>query len=80
MIGLDFVKHVDKDWKKHITFVDGSPYCDDYCPLSGTKCRQDDCSFWNNLSDVCGYVRREETLMLESEMNIRKNINAELIL
>ena len=72
MIGLDFVKHVDKDWKKHITFADGSPYYDDYCPLSGTKCRQGDCSFWDNLSDACGYMRREETFMQKSDMNLEQ--------
>ncbi|RLF39044.1 MAG: hypothetical protein DRN12_07505 [Thermoplasmata archaeon] len=56
MIGLDFVKHVDKDWKKHITYADGTPYSDDYCPLSGGKCRQDDCVFWDDGIKTCGYL------------------------
>ena len=56
MIGLDFVKKVDKNWRKHITFADGSPYYDDYCPLSGAKCRRMDCSFWNNTLNGCGYI------------------------
>ena len=64
MIGLDFVKNVDKDWKKHVTFADGSPYYDDYCPLSGSKCRREDCSFWNEISDECGYLCRIVPLFL----------------
>lgn len=56
MIGLDFVKHVDKDWKKHITYADGTPYSEDYCPLSSGKCRQDDCVFWDDSIKACGYL------------------------
>ena len=55
MIGLDFVKSVDIEWKKHIKYVDGSKYNDNYCPLSQTKCRFEDCSFWNHESNFCGY-------------------------
>ena len=47
---------MDKDWRKHVTFADGSPYYDDFCPLSGAKCRRDDCSFWNKKNQGCGYV------------------------
>jgi len=25
-IGLDFVKQVDKNWKDHVTYIDGKPY------------------------------------------------------
>ncbi len=56
MIGLDFVKHVDKDWKKHITYADGTPYSEDYCPLSSGKCRRDDCVFWDDSIQACGYL------------------------
>jgi len=56
MIGLDFVKRVDKDWKKHITFADGKAYFDDFCPLSSSRCRQEDCLFWNKLYNICGYI------------------------
>ena len=56
MIGLDFVKSVDKNWRNHVTFADGSQYYDNFCPLSGAKCRKNDCSFWNNTSKGCGYV------------------------
>ena len=56
MIGIDFVKNVDKDWRKHVTFADGSPYYDDFCPLSGAKCRRDDCAFWNKKRKLCGYI------------------------
>ena len=56
MIGLDFVKNIDADWKKHITNSDGSPYLDDYCPISGNKCRKEDCSFWNDIFNECGYT------------------------
>ena len=56
MISLDFVKSVDKNWRNHVTFADGSPYYDDFCPLSGAKCRKEDCSFWNYRSKGCGYV------------------------
>ena len=34
MIGLEFVKTVDKEWKNSIKFADGSPYYNYYCPLS----------------------------------------------
>ena len=47
MIGLEFVKSVDKEWKSSIKFADGSPYYNDYCPLSGVRCKKDDCSFWD---------------------------------
>jgi len=73
MIGLDFVKHVDKDWKKHITFADGSPYFDDYCPLIGSKCRREDCSFWNALSGSCGYMRSEPESAIRTEIDFEKN-------
>ena len=63
MIGLDFVKHIDKDWKKHVTYVDGTPYSEDYCPLSGGKCRQEDCVFWDDTLNSCGYLyQRESTI------------------
>ena len=73
MIGLDFVKNVDKDWKKHVTFADGSPYFDDYCPLSGVKCHREDCSFWNDVSDSCGYVRNEPEFTIKTKMNSEKD-------
>lgn len=57
MIGLDFVKTVDKDWKKHIKLSDGRPYCEDYCPLSGASCRKEDCSFWTKSLKECGYLQ-----------------------
>jgi len=51
MIGLDFVKNVDKDWKK------------------GAKCRQEDCSFWNDASDACAYVRNEPVPTMKTKMD-----------
>ena len=57
VIGLDFVKTVDKEWKSSIKFADGSAYYDDYCPLSGTRCRRDDCSFWDISTDICRYIK-----------------------
>ncbi|MCJ2513774.1 MAG: hypothetical protein LN408_04970 [Candidatus Thermoplasmatota archaeon] len=57
MIGLEFVKTVDKEWKNSIKFADGSPYYNDYCPLSGARCKKDDCSFWDLSSDICGYLK-----------------------
>ena len=69
MIGLDFVKHVDKDWRKHVTFADGSAYCDDFCPLSGAKCRQEDCSFWNQTSDICGYMKSEPSSTIRTKID-----------
>ncbi len=61
MIGLDFVKHVDKDWRKHVTYIDGTPYTDNYCPLSGGRCRGEDCMFWNDDTHVCGYLTHKTT-------------------
>ena len=61
MIGLDFVKHVDKDWKKHLTYIDGSSYYDDYCPLGKCKCRREDCTFWNSDEENCRYYIKTET-------------------
>lgn len=69
MIGLDFVKNVDKDWKKHVTFADGSPYFDDYCPLTGAKCRREDCSFWNDAAGTCAYVRNEPVPTMKTKMD-----------
>ena len=57
MIGLEFVKSVDKEWKNNIKFADGSPYNDEYCPLSGVRCKRDDCSFWDISSDICKYIK-----------------------
>ena len=57
MIGLDFVKSVDKGWRKHITFADGSPYYDDFCPLSNARCRREDCLFWGKKSKGCIYIK-----------------------
>jgi hypothetical protein len=57
MIGLEFVKSVDKEWKNSIKFADGSPYYDDYCPLSGARCKRDDCSFWDTPSNLCKYLK-----------------------
>jgi hypothetical protein len=65
LIGLEFVKNVDSDWKKHIKFSDGSPYYDDFCPLSGSRCRQTDCSFWNIDHDVCGYAKTQNHSILK---------------
>ncbi|HDM67086.1 MAG TPA: hypothetical protein ENG62_01710 [Thermoplasmatales archaeon] len=61
MIGLDFVKHVDKDWRKHVTYIDGTPYNDNYCPLSGGRCRGEDCMFWNDDAHVCGYLSHKNS-------------------
>jgi hypothetical protein len=52
------VKSIDKDWKKHIKNADGSRYCDNYCPLSGSYCRKEDCSFWIKNIDKCGYIQK----------------------
>ena len=76
MIGLEFVKNVDGDWKKRITFADGSPYYEDFCPLSRTKCRHEDCSFWNYISNDCGYLSgRSDSIdisLLEKDSNINE--------
>ena len=61
MIGLDFVKHVDKDWKKHIAFADERAYLDDFYPLSSARCRQEDCLFWNQLSNICEYINNNNS-------------------
>lgn len=66
MIGLDFVKHVDKDWRKHVTYADGSPYIDDYCPLIGDKCRQSDCVFWDETTEFCGYLTKKDVFQMPS--------------
>ena len=60
MIGLDFVKHVDKDWRKHLTYIDGSSYYEDYCPLGNCKCRREDCTFWNHVSENCRYIIKSD--------------------
>ena len=65
MIGLDFVKNIDSNWKKHIKFADGSAYYDDYCPLSGSRCKHDDCSFWNKKTDICGYIKNDLNSMMK---------------
>jgi len=73
MIGLDFVKHEDKNWKKHITFEDGSPYYNDYCSLSGAKCHREDCSFLNDLSDGCGYMKSELESAIRTKVDFEKD-------
>jgi len=35
MIGLDFVKKMDKDWEKNISRVYVRQYNEDYCPNCG---------------------------------------------
>ena len=55
MIGLEFVKKVDKNWKDHVTFADGSRYHNDYCPLNGNRCRREECSLWNIDHNFCGF-------------------------
>ena len=55
MIGLEFVKKIDKNWKDHVTFADGSRYHNDYCPLNGNRCRREECSLWNYENNFCGF-------------------------
>ena len=55
MIGLEFVKSVDKNWKERITFADGRRYHDDFCPLNGQRCRRKECSLWNKDHNLCGF-------------------------
>jgi hypothetical protein len=73
MIGLDFVKRVDKDWKKHITFADGRAYCDDFCPVSRARCRQEDCLFWDQASDICKYIQNQSNSSITTKINIEKD-------
>jgi hypothetical protein len=35
MIGLDFVKKIDKDWKKNIKFTNIKEYKKENCPFCG---------------------------------------------
>ena len=78
MIGLDFVKKIDKEWKTHITFADGTPYYDNYCPLSGAKCRLEDCSFWNKNLGMCGYITNEDNNKNKEIIRLEKMLDSEL--
>ena len=70
MIGLEFVKSVDKNWKKHITYADGRPYLDDFCPVSRSSCRQEDCLFWDQASDICKYIHNQSNSSITTKMNV----------
>ena len=85
MIGLDFVKSVDKNWKKHLTYIDGSPYYEDYCPLGNCKCRREDCTFWNNHAETCRYTTKADTAEIlyqnnrsQSELLIDKDLEKKI--
>ncbi|GAG03908.1 unnamed protein product, partial [marine sediment metagenome] len=58
MIGLEFVKKVDPDWKKRLKYEDGEYYSDAHCPVMNGRCRKDDCQLWDKVEKVCGYLKK----------------------
>ena len=58
-VGLDFVKKVDSDWKKHIKYEDGSDYITEHCPVMNRRCVKEDCVFWKE--GGCIYNERQKS-------------------